>query len=71
MAHTMTDNGRSSQDHGEYKPTSDFAESGPPAPGEAIDHETMVQLAAEYVPGSEAEKKLLRKLDFRIIASAK
>jgi hypothetical protein len=24
-------------------------------------------LAAEYVPGSDAEKKLLRKIDFRVI----
>jgi hypothetical protein len=32
-----------------------------------VDYATMVSLAAEYVPGSDAEKKLLRKLDFRII----
>jgi hypothetical protein len=32
-----------------------------------VDYATMVSLAAEYVPGSDAEKKLLRKLDLRII----
>jgi hypothetical protein len=34
---------------------------------ESIDHATGVSLAAAYVPGCDAEKKLLRKLDFRII----
>jgi hypothetical protein len=33
---------------------------------ETVDH-VAVTLAASYVPGSEAEKKLLRKLDFRVI----
>ena len=31
------------------------------------DHTGVVALAAQYVPGSDAEKKLLRKIDFRII----
>ncbi|KAK9312368.1 hypothetical protein V1524DRAFT_410831 [Lipomyces starkeyi] len=34
---------------------------------ENIDHVTAVSLAAAYVPGSPAEKKLLRKLDFRVV----
>lgn len=36
---------------------------------ENIDYTTAVSLAASYVPGSPEEKKLLRKLDFRIIVS--
>ncbi|KAK9375589.1 major facilitator superfamily domain-containing protein [Lipomyces chichibuensis] len=34
---------------------------------ENIDLVTAVSLAAAYVPGSPAEKKLLRKLDFRVV----
>ncbi|CAI7602804.1 unnamed protein product [Penicillium manginii] len=34
---------------------------------ESIDHTTAIALAASYVPGSPEEKRLLRKLDFRII----
>ncbi|KAK9357753.1 major facilitator superfamily domain-containing protein [Lipomyces starkeyi] len=34
---------------------------------ENIDHVMAVSLAAAYVPGSPAEKKLLRKLDFRVV----
>lgn len=34
---------------------------------ESLDHATGVSLAAAYVPGCDAEKKLLRKLDFHII----
>lgn len=35
----------------------------------SIDNEkaATIELAAQYVPGSEAEKKLLRKIDKRII----
>lgn len=51
------------------QPAEEFIEHGQPAPGEAVDHETMVSLASAYVPGSAEEKKLLRKLDFRIIVS--
>lgn len=36
---------------------------------ESIDHTTAISLAASYVPGSPEEKRLLRKLDFRIIVS--
>lgn len=51
------------------KPGEEFVEHGKPVSGEIVDHATMVSLASTYVPGSEAEKKLLRKLDFRIIVS--
>lgn len=39
------------------------------APAQDVDntHATIVALASQYVPGSEEEKRLLRKLDFRII----
>jgi hypothetical protein len=42
------------------------------APAEGADntHATIVALASQYVPGSEEEKHLLRKLDFRIIVGA-
>lgn len=33
------------------------------------EQERIAALAAAYVPGSEAEKKLLRKLDMRIVVS--
>jgi hypothetical protein len=36
---------------------------------ESVDHTTAIALAASYVPGSPEEKRLLRKLDFRIIVS--
>lgn len=36
---------------------------------ESIDRTTAISLASSYVPGSPEEKKLLRKLDFRIIVS--
>lgn len=35
----------------------------------SIDHIHARELAAEYVEGSEAEKNLLKKLDFRLIVS--
>jgi hypothetical protein len=34
---------------------------------ETVDHAVAVSLAQSYVPGCPEEKRLLRKLDFRII----
>lgn len=36
---------------------------------ETVNHVTAASLAAAYVPGCPEEKKLLRKLDFRVIVS--
>lgn len=50
--------------HTPADPTDDVNE-----PKKSIDHIHARELAAEYVEGSEAEKRLLRKLDFRLIVS--
>lgn len=40
------------------------------APSESeVEHANVLALASHYVPGSNEEKRLLRKLDFRIIVS--
>lgn len=33
----------------------------------SVDHQHAAALGLDYVPGSKAEKKLLRKLDFRLL----
>lgn len=38
---------------------------------ESVDHATAISLAASYVPGSPEEKRLLWKLDLRIIVRSK
>jgi hypothetical protein len=48
------------------KPTQQWGE-GPPST--ELEHSTTVALATQYVPGSPEEKKLLRKLDLRVIVS--
>ena len=35
-----------------------------------LDQSTILALASQYVPGSQEEKRLLRKLDMRIIVSS-
>ena len=51
-------------------PTDSFAQtSDEKSAGEW--HETLPDSVGEYLPGSEAEKKLLRKLDMRIVVRLK
>lgn len=37
----------------------------------SVDHIQAREVAADYIEGSEAEKRLLRKLDYRLIVSSR